>query len=166
MAWILYNSAMGPGVETCVCALCNDFGIKAEGTFHSDGKGRLQKTYKVVCTDERWKGFSSLEQRFRHVVDVSKGTVGRKPERYFISERGLQNKVAGNPDEEDKWRWWTEDDTESRDFESARIFVCHACDTPKTSHPSFAAQLRSEHVVIYCGFYFYSCLSNQTCVER
>ena len=117
-----------------MCALCNDFGIEAEGAFHTDGKGRLQHTYKVVCTKERWDGFSSLEQRFRHVVDVNKRKKEKDPERYFISERGLQNKVAGKPDKEDKWIWWTENDTELRDFENARIFVCHACNTPKTGH--------------------------------
>ena len=118
-------------------------GIKTEGTFHPDGKGRLQKKYKVVCTKERWDGFSSLEQRFRHVVDVNKRKKEKDPERYFISERGLQNKVAGKPDEEDKWRWWTEDDTEPRDFENARIFVCYACDTPQDRTQAVAYAQRS-----------------------
>ena len=53
IAWILYNLVMGPSVETCVCALCNDFGIKPEGTFYDNARQHLRTKYKVGCTKER-----------------------------------------------------------------------------------------------------------------
>ena len=50
------------------------------------------------------------------------------PERYFINEHGLQNKVAG------KLTWWTDENVTHHDISTARVFVCKACDKPNTGH--------------------------------
>lgn len=138
IAWILYNLVMGPSVETCVCALCNDFGIKPEGKFYDNARQHLRTTYKVGCTKERWNAFSTLEKRFRHVVDINQGT-SSDPERYFISERGIKSQIGKSKE----WEWWTDDAKKPKDFSKTKIFVCHACNTPATGHPSFADVRRS-----------------------
>ena len=122
-----YSTVLGPKVGTCVCALCNDFCTESEGMFWSDARERLSVHYKVGCTGDEWNALSTLEKRFRHIVNVSEGTED-DPERYFISERGLQNEVDG------KWTWWTDDNACHRDISTARLFVCKACDKPKTGH--------------------------------
>ena len=120
-----YNMVLGPKVRTCVCALCNDFCTQDKGRFWENAKERLGDHYRVGCSDVRWGALSALERRFRHIVNVGGGTCS-DAERYFIGERGMQNRVDG------KWEWWTDDDTGHRDFKTARVFVCHACNTPKT----------------------------------
>ena len=122
-----YNMVLGPDVGTCVCALCNDFCTQDKGRFWENAKERLGDHYRVGCSDVRWGALSALERRFRHIVNVGGGT-GSDAEMYFIGERGMQNRVDG------KWEWWTDDDTGHRDFKTARVFVCEACDRPKTGH--------------------------------
>ena len=125
---------MGPNVGTCVCAMCNDFGIETEGEFKDNAQEYLNK---VHCDEDRWENMSSLEKRFRHIFDVNQWKKDTDPERYFISEHGLQNEVnkeCGGKIK--KWVWWKNKKPEDRDFSTARVFVCDACSTPKTGHPS------------------------------
>ena len=133
-----YNEVFGPNVETCVCALCNDYGTINEGVFSDDpkfgkrpAKDLLCNKYEVNCTEKDWNALSSLEKRFRHIVDVNEGT-GAAPERYFISAHGLQKHLG-----KDKWAWWTDSQPtvgkpNRLDLSTARFFVCDACARPRT----------------------------------
>ena len=134
-----YNEQLGPGVGTCVCALCNDFCTENEGEFAGytekpekfEAKYLLEKIYKVGCTTDQWNKLSSLEQRFRHIVDVNEGKgKAKEPDRYFISAHGLQSRDVKSK----KWTWWTDGATSDYDLSTARFFVCHACDKPRSGH--------------------------------
>ena len=127
-----YDEALGPGVGTSVCALCNDFCREKMGAWQGYDEGddhfeerfyarELLLEYKVDCSDKKWNELTTLERRFRHIVDVNEGVKENDVERYFISAHGLQSKLNG------KWIWWTDAEETRRGLSRARFFVCKDC---------------------------------------